>query len=591
MSCNCGVGDWTARAVPDFRIPASGSDTFEVAYDLMNVSDSGSDYEGSSVKSYIANGLRGPAGYGGLLYHWFYSGVRYGRAFTMEDYDLASAYNSIEAKNGSRVRFVYDNSTGMVQTLLDNGVDPELNLGGQIIGIPGGYNEIQFLIWTYARPGYDLHAPFDNFEINAPDIDAYLPGIASGDLTATVEEQFDMISPWDGLVGRCVLFDHLISPENDWMMEVENGAWTTQDSNSWNTWTGDVGETMRVTCLPDFVGDMYLELYLYNGYTKTLLQETVIEGNNGKKLIITFLWNQTGYLYNYPYFIHDEEGNLLLEGGTDTYLRDDVKLQITWDGSYISIDWERIDTLAWDTFYAGDFEALAVRWYIEAEPSSPSSSQTIQIFKPTYFCCKKFTNSRLPKITMSCFPFGPPLLEITQKVFLKFNLFMEKIINSLDDTDPETVRGCKLHNIDGQNSYVENGSVCICIDKYRRIYTFQLKQGAVEDNPPDIINLTRSPFGHYWELIHTGNMTASPRIYGYQCMSHVSDLVPGICEYPAGANTDKVMLQLVHESVVNPLYLRAFKVPGMSQARVEITPEYQPMTAQNVKINFILVDN
>jgi hypothetical protein len=173
----------------------------------------------------------------------------------------------------------------------------------------------------------------------------------------------------------------------------------------------------------------------------------------------------------------------------------------------------------------------------------------------------------------------------TEKVF---NVFRNAIYNPLLPDDPATLKGMKLTNVDGLLSDMALDSVCVIIDMYKRVYIYMLKQDTeIVDSIPDIVCAYRSRTGHYWELIDIKTANDEARIYSQQCSVEVSQETPGVCEYDAAADMSKTMVQLVHEGRVNPLYLRAFKVPGQHKLSIVAS---EPITAYKVIVNFLLAE-
>jgi len=184
--------------------------------------------------------------------------------------------------------------------------------------------------------------------------------------------------------------------------------------------------------------------------------------------------------------------------------------------------------------------------------------------------------------------FGLPMTSCTGEQWMEkvFNVFRNAIYNPLLPDDPATMKGMKLTNVDGQGTDMAIDSVCVLIDMYKRVYVYVLKiDPVVVESIPDIITAFRSKVGHYWELIDIKTANDEGRIYSEQCAVEVSEETPGICDYDPAADTSKTMVQLVHEGVVNPLYLRAYKVPGQHQIRVETS---EPISAYEVIVNILL---
>jgi hypothetical protein len=405
-------------------------------------------------------------------------------------------------------------------------------------------------------------------------------------------------SPWDGYMGNGARYDMVYAPQLTDLCPLPV-SWTARYTNS-DYMFGD-GQISTQTVYDKI---RYFEIWGHkSGYFYMYMDENTMNGYYPWTVYMEAFNSATGKMEEWRFemsYYNDGSAHytmtIVAPDGTEYAAAPRTS-------RFVSEQWTCV-------YWEVDEDAETITWFVKNRTYS-----TYQVSAPFTFEFYRYTKIERIATNLTYMQFGglgwwfrgydgpfatgkatmfpsmaDSILECTGTQFTEkiFNVFRNSIYNPYLMDDPESLKGMKLTNVDGTGTDMALDSVCVIIDMYKRVFIYMLKEdpAVLVDDLPDIVLAHRSITGHYWELVDIKTAGNEERMYSEQCFAPiVTDLAPSICDYDPEADTSKTMLQVIHEGIVNPLYIRAFKVPGQHQIRVEVT---EPMTIYNVILNFIL---
>jgi len=572
-------------AHPEWYIECTGSQTITVTFLIVNADDSGAYYIDNSPNSGIHHVLQnietGLAWGSGMWYYYYNRDTQWGEIGFQANYLFGSTYQIYE--DISFVTLTYNNATGQVSGTHWDGTATRSG-GPYTIGTPGGTNKISFAILCQDKYEFNIQMAITNLHIVS---DGVMKTDRWNAALVAAFEPMEMIHPWDGMNGQVVYQD-----PNLGYIEYFNRYFDVTNYQSGTDGDGYFyvknipNEHLKAVYKSIFRGDFRVGPFRWS-YLTNYPSYIRLWTENGGEWLIWGDYDSGRTPTKHQMYLTEPDGTVTTIFGSDAgphtyyeFKREDGLFSLYGHGS--------LTTGVTQTHFEDVvMEGVEFKWELG---TGPTASTVYQYFYPYLLWCKWWPRENEgPYLQLVSWELMDMAME--QLVSKKYMMFFEKLINSLDAYDIDTVRGSKYIDIDGFGSCVDVGSVAFVLDRFHRGYLYILRMDdQIADNPPDIITLSRSPDGHYWELLSIcQHDDAVPRMWSEQCMDHVTDLVPGLCQFEAGGDENKYMCQVVHNKIVNPIYLRAFKVPGENQVRVEITPGYEPMTAYNVKVNLLMV--
>jgi hypothetical protein len=418
-----------------------------------------------------------------------------------------------------------------------------------------------------------------------------------GDFAGSIEP-LEFVSPYDGFLGNSARYDQTYAPQLTDLCP-EPASWDPRYTNSDYLWGDGQISSQKNYDLErrfDIYGHLSGRIYMYLDYA-------VMHGYYPYHIEIEAMNRETGLveLWKFKMYYTTTSGNqyhmtVVEPDGTETTVTqlNTRLLNNQWACMYWEID-EEEDTISWkiNNRNVGTVHTITrpfdYDWYRLTKLIRYAPLYSYMVTGAVGWWFRGLAGANDPQMDSHLFCVGMDCtLECTATQWTEkvFNVFRNAIYNPLVPDDPSTIKGMKLTNVDGQGTDMALDSVCVVIDMYKRIYVYMLKQDiGVPEALPHQIPSVRSLTGHYWDLIDVKTANDEERMYSQQCTVQVSLLVPGVCEYDAAADNSKTMVQLVHQGVVNPLYLRAFKVPGQNKISVVASEE---ISLYEVIVNFLL---